>query len=100
MVSCSIFRYCFIFRSDCVPAGLVCGFVTLRSFMTVEATDVLWELLECAREVIISHPHTHTHSHTLAAYVCVARQHVSSTPRDNKSSSVRAAANRLYTISG
>ncbi len=32
-------------------AGLVSGFVSLRSFMTVESCEVLWEMLTCAKEV-------------------------------------------------
>ncbi|XP_064397245.1 transportin-3-like [Halichondria panicea] len=30
--------------------GLVSGFVSLRSFMTVESCEVLWEMLTCAKE--------------------------------------------------
>ena len=33
------------------PSGLVLGFVSLPTFMLSDTTEVLWELLQFAREV-------------------------------------------------
>ena len=35
----------------CVCVGLVSGFVLLPTYMLMESSEVLWELLVCAREV-------------------------------------------------